>query len=206
MALVGRSRELYQLQCWLDAADQSASVLLIEGEAGIGKTELWSQALAVARDQGCRVLSCRTSSSESKLSYVGLADLLRPCPDACFEALPELQRRPLEVALLRAEAVGAELDPRAVGTGLLAMLQLLSRSEPLILAVDDGHWLDAASVRVLSFALRRVTGAGARLLVTLRTAEAHGATGLSFAQLEREIGARSIERLHLGPLSVAAPS
>ena len=152
MTLVGRSRELSEIHGWLavSGGPRSTTALIMEGEAGIGKTELWNEALRLAADGGHRVLSCRTSPSEAHLGYVALSDLLRSCPDADFERLPDLQRRPLEVALLRAEPGEGELEPRAVGTGLLSLLEAISSQQPLLLGVDDGQWLDAASARVLA--------------------------------------------------------
>ncbi len=139
--------------------------------------------------------------SEAQLSYVGLSDLLRSCPEELFEQLPDLQRRPLEVALLRAEAPAGELDARAVGTGLLSLLEAMSSVEPLLLAVDDGQWLDAASGRVLAFALRRAGEAPVRLAATVRMGEPAHRGSLSAAHLERELGAGSITRLDVGPLT-----
>jgi ATP/maltotriose-dependent transcriptional regulator MalT len=206
MTLVGRSRELSEIHGWLavSGGPRSTTALIMEGEAGIGKTELWNEALRLAADGGHRVLSCRTSPSEAHLGYVALSDLLRSCPDADFERLPDLQRRPLEVALLRAEPGEGELEPRAVGTGLLSLLEAISSQQPLLLGVDDGQWLDAASARVLAFALRRLSEAPVRLVVTIRTGEQATGGILSTAHLERELGAASIARLEVGPLSLAA--
>ncbi|MGA8682158.1 MAG: AAA family ATPase, partial [Acidimicrobiales bacterium] len=203
---MGRSRELSEIHGWLavSGGPRSTTALIMEGEAGIGKTELWNEALRLAADGGHRVLSCRTSPSEAHLGYVALSDLLRSCPDADFERLPDLQRRPLEVALLRAEPGEGELEPRAVGTGLLSLLEAISSQQPLLLGVDDGQWLDAASARVLAFALRRLSEAPVRLVVTIRTGEQATGGILSTAHLERELGAASIARLEVGPLSLAA--
>lgn len=115
-----------------------------------------------------------------------------------------MQRGPLDVALLRADDLAVELDPRAVGTGLLGVIEALSRDAPLLLAVDDGPWLDAASARLLTVAFRPAAELDARLIVTVRTGEAQSRVGLSYAQLERENGAGSIGRLQLGPFSLAA--
>jgi DNA-binding CsgD family transcriptional regulator len=206
MTLVGRSRELSEIHSWLalTGGPKSTTALVILGEAGIGKTELWNETLRLAADGGHRVLSCHTSPSEAHLGYVALSDLLRSCSGAAFERLPDLQRRPLEVALLRAEAPEGELDPRAVGTGLLSLLETISSQQPLLLGIDDGQWLDSASTRVLAFALRRVSELPVRLVVTIRTAEQATGGSLSTAHLERELGAASISRLEVGPLSLAA--
>ena len=101
-------------------------------------------------------LSARPAASDAGLPHVGLPDLLRGVPDDAFARLPAPQRRALGVALLREEAGGIDLDPRAVGTGLTALLGLIGSDGPLMLAVDDVQWLDPASARALGFALRRL--------------------------------------------------
>jgi len=114
-------------------------VLVIEGEPGIGKTTLWSAAVSRARQAGWQVLWCRPVPSDTGLPHVGLTDLLRPVPVATFGRLPAPQRRPLEVALLREEAGEGDLDPRAVGTGLTALLAAVAETGPLLLAADDAQ-------------------------------------------------------------------
>jgi hypothetical protein len=76
-------------------------------------------------------------------------------PGEALGTLPAPQRRALEVALLLAEPGDGELDPRAVGTGLTALLDRMAVGGPLVLALDDAQWIDPASARVLAFALRR---------------------------------------------------
>lgn len=120
---LGRDAELGRIEAWLAVGSGPAGpqlVLVIEGEPGIGKTTLWIEATGRARDAGWHVLSCRPAASDAGLPHVGLADLLRSVPDDAFARLPAPQRRALGVALLREEAGGIDLDPRAVGTGLTA--------------------------------------------------------------------------------------
>ena len=69
-----------------------------------------------------RVLRCRTSESESALSFLGLGDLLETMSDATFEALPEPQQRSLQLALLRSSAEGSP-DRVAVARGTLSLLR-----------------------------------------------------------------------------------
>src|SRR5207244_4274969 len=123
----------------------AARSLVLEGEPGIGKTTLWAAAIDRARRLGLRPLTCRPSLSEAALSYVGLFDLLDPVADAALPDLPPPQRLALEVVLRRADAGERDLDPLAVGIGLTALLQGSSRDQPVLLAVDDVQWLDAAS-------------------------------------------------------------
>jgi hypothetical protein len=123
MDVLGRDAELALIDAWLRFSPPAAeplpagSVLVIEGEPGIGKTTLWSEAVHRAQLAGWQVLSCRPVPSDAGLPHVGLTDLLGPVPAQTFENLPRPQRQPLEVALLRREAGDGDLDPRAVGTG-----------------------------------------------------------------------------------------
>jgi DNA-binding CsgD family transcriptional regulator len=206
---LGRDTELGQIEAWLapGAVPGPAGqrpVLVIQGEPGIGKTTLWAEATGRARAAGWHVLSCRPAASDAGLPHVGLADLLRGVPDDAFARLPAPQRRALGVALLREEASAADLDPRAVGTGLAALLVLIGSDGPLMLAVDDAQWLDPASARALSFALRRLDDRQLRLVTTVRTERPAGQRTGAFAAVETSLDQQEITRLEVGPLSVAA--
>ena len=99
--VVGRDEELAAVVAFV-GGDVSAA-LVIEGEAGIGKTTLWRAGVERAREQGFGVLACRPAESEARLSFVGLADLLEPVLGDMLGALPSVQRRALEAALLLTE-------------------------------------------------------------------------------------------------------
>jgi hypothetical protein len=143
---LGRDTELGQIEAWLAPGTAPGPagprlVLVIEGEPGIGKTTLWTEATGRARAAGWHVLSCRPAASDAGLSHVALADLLRGVPDDAFARLPAPQRRALGVALLREEAGGIDLDPRAVGTGLTALLGLIgSDGSPGLPATCSREW------------------------------------------------------------------
>jgi DNA-binding CsgD family transcriptional regulator len=204
---LGRDAELGEIGAWLAAGSGPAGphlVLVIEGEPGIGKTTLWTEATGRARGAGWHVLSCRPAASDAGLPHVGLADLLRSVPDDAFARLPAPQRRALGVALLREEAGGIDLDPRAVGTGLTALLRLIAGDGPLMLAVDDAQWLDPASARALAFALRRLGDRELRLVAAVRTGGPSGQRAGGFTAVESALDRRAITRIEVGPLSVAA--
>ena len=188
----------------LDGPPAHTTVLVIEGEPGIGKTTLWTEAVQHARQSGWNVLSCRPAQSDAGLPHLGLADLLRSVPDEAFASLPSPQRRPLEVALLREEAGEGDLEPRSVGTGLTALLGVLAGARPQMLAVDDAQWLDSASARALAFALRRLDNRPLRLLAAVRIEHRPerrtGAFGVIEASLDRHV----VQHLPVGPLTVAA--
>jgi predicted ATPase len=141
---VGRQWELAEADRFLDAVPAGPAALVLEGEPGIGKTTIWRAAVDAARNRSYCVLVCRASESESALSFLGLGDLLDSVSDAMLEALPEPQRRALELALLRSPGEGSP-DRVAVARGTLAVLRAAASETPTLLAIDDLQWLDAPS-------------------------------------------------------------
>lgn len=221
MGVLGRDAELGRIEAWLRRGEANepdpataGAVLVIEGEPGIGKTTLWTEAGRRARHAGWDVLTCRPAPSDAGLPHLSLADLLRSVPEEDFAALPPPQRRPLAVALLREEAGDGDLEPRSVGTGLTALLGVLAERRPQMLAVDDAQWLDSASARSLAFALRRLDDRPLRLLAAVRleppAERAAARTGPSperragaFGMIESALDRHAIQRLPIGPLSLA---
>src|SRR5712691_11130477 len=98
----GRSAELKTIESLLDTVNAGPCAVVIHGDAGIGKTTVWSEALKEASDHGLQVLSCRPAKSEARLSFSGLTDLLGEHLDDVIAHLPAPQGRALQVALLRA--------------------------------------------------------------------------------------------------------
>jgi DNA-binding CsgD family transcriptional regulator len=147
-------------------------VLSIEGEAGVGKTTLWLEAVRRSRLKFFRTLSCRCVEAEAKLAFTALADLFAPVADDVVADLPPPQRRALEVALLQADPVrGSRVEQRAISLAVLGSLRLLAQVGPVAVAVDDLQWLDAPSARVLAFALRRLEDDRVGIVATLRPSE-----------------------------------
>ena len=199
-ALVGREAELERVDGFLTGAEVGPVVLVLDGEAGIGKTRVWQEGLRRAADRGHRALLCRPAESEAQLAFAALSDLLA---DALEETLPELQepqRRALEVALLLADPGDRPVDQRAVAAGLLSSVRRLSVSQPVVVAVDDVQWLDSSSASVLEFALRRLRDERVGLLLTLRSSEEVEAP----LGLEHSHVGTLLTRLRLGPLSLGA--
>ncbi len=211
MVVLGRHAELHQIDAWLQARDPAApdraappGALVIEGEAGIGKTTLWSAAVDGARASGWQVLSCRPAPSDAGLPLVGLADLLQPVPETAYLQLATPQRRALLVALLREDAGSDDLDARAVGTGLTALLGALAQGRPLLIAVDDAQWLDLASARAVAFAIRRLDSSPLRMAAAIRTDASAGRAGGALAALESSFDSQALIRIPVGPLTMAA--
>ncbi|GIJ67092.1 AAA family ATPase [Virgisporangium ochraceum] len=161
--LVGRDVELAAVAGFLDGA---ARVLLVEGEAGVGKSALVNAAMGPAAARGWRVRVSRPTENEARFAYAGLADLLGPDTDTDTARLPPPQRHALAVALRRADPAAA-LDPHAV---MLATIGVLTAGRtPVLLVVDDVPWLDTATSAVLAAVVRRVPGDRVRLLLARRT-------------------------------------
>lgn len=75
-AFLGRENELTALHAFLDDVPSGPRALLLEGDAGIGKTTMWTAAVSLARANSFRILTSRPAESEARLSYAALADLL----------------------------------------------------------------------------------------------------------------------------------
>ena len=154
--IIGREEELASLHSFVGQPQDGPAALVLEGEAGIGKSTLWLAGVEYARAAGFRVLSSRPAEAERGLAHAGLGDLFEPALD---EVLPELsvpRRRALDVALLREEISGEHVDSRALAVAVRDGLQLLGERGPLLVAVDDVQWLDPSSSSALAFALRRL--------------------------------------------------
>ncbi|MGH3137700.1 MAG: ATP-binding protein, partial [Gaiellaceae bacterium] len=197
---VGRDPEFAVVHGFVDAVDRLPGLLVVEGEAGIGKTTLWRAGVNAARERGYRVLSTLPVQAESQLSYAGLADFLDPILEEVLAELPSPQRRALEVALLRRHPRGRAPDQTAIAFGFLWALRLAAREQPAIVAVDDLQWLDAPSAFVLDFAARRLREVSVGLLVTLRPeGDRDALTGLEHVMPENRV-----LRIRVGPLSLGA--
>ena len=196
----GRAAELARIGRFLDEAADRPAAMLIEGEAGIGKTTLWSAGIDQARHRGWHVLTCRPVQAEAALSFSALGDLLEPVAEAAFGGLPGPQRRALDVALLRAEPGPEPPDQRAVAVAFLGVIRALAEAAPVIVGVDDLPWLDRASAAVLEYAQRRLTTERAGLLATV----ASGDPPSPAVSVRDWFPGGRLQVLTAGPLSVPA--
>ena len=197
--IVGREEELASLDAFVSEAQGGLAGLVIEGDAGIGKSTLWLAGVEHARAQGLRVLSSRPAEAERGLAHAGLGDLFDDVLDDVLPALSLPRRRALEVALLIEEASGDPVDRRALAVGVREVLQRLSEREPILIAVDDVQWLDRSSSSALAFALRRLGANRILLLLARRVVDKPQPS-----ELEQTLGPERVQRLPVGPLSVGA--
>jgi DNA-binding CsgD family transcriptional regulator len=199
-SLVSRDLEIGRVERFLDELVRRPLVLIVGGEAGIGKTTLWNSGLELARLRGFRVCACRPVESEARLGFSALSDLLQPVAEGVFAKLPFPQRRAIDAALLRGEAGREPPDRRAVAVATLGLLRTLAKSAPVLVAVDDLPWLDRASARTLEYVLRRLEAEPVGLLATSRSDDSPkvGST------LEHLLPSGRLQRLELGPLTLGA--
>jgi DNA-binding CsgD family transcriptional regulator len=195
--VVERPAEFRAVSEFLASADLRPSWLVIDGEAGIGKTTLWLAGVAEARERGFRVLSARAGQAETVLTYAALADLLGGVDPVVLAELPDVQRIAVDRVLLRASADGPSTDESVVAAALASIIDRLSAHAPILVAIDDVQWLDPSSQAVLAVAARRFTGR-VGLLITERT-EHEGPSAADWLQLSDPDGIGSI---HVGPLSL----
>jgi AAA ATPase domain len=198
--VIGREEELASVRAFVDRAQEGEGpvALVLEGEAGIGKSTLWLAGVEHACGRGMHVLSSRPTEAERGLAHVGLGDLLDSVLDDVASELSPPRRRALEAALLR-EETGDSVDRRALAVAVQDALQLLSRRQLLVVGIDDVQWLDPSSSSALAFAMRRP--ATSRVLVLLARRHVDSAEP---SELEHALGAERVERLLVGPLSVGA--
>src|SRR3984885_2582684 len=187
--LIGREAALARLRALVEPVLRASQVLLVTGEAGMGKTALLADAAGRAGSAGIRVLRVTGRESEAKLAFAGLHQLLRPVLSGAAD-LPDRQAQALLSALgLAADPVAP--DPLLIGVAVLTLLSDLSEHSPVLVVADDAQWLDRSSLDALAFAGRRLDAERVVLLV--------GARGQAPPSgLDREF-----PELHLEPLSAA---
>jgi DNA-binding CsgD family transcriptional regulator len=193
-AIFGRDEELAAITRFLEDERAGSRALVLEGDAGIGKTTLWREAVRLA-ERGSLVLSSRASEAETTMSFTVLGDLLVPALEGPMAELPAGQRNALEAALL----LGARTtrpDARAVSLAVLGVLRAIAAEAPLTIAIDDVQWADAPSARALAFTLRRLADEPLTVVATKRSAS-HVPDPLDLDGSLRD----GVERLTVGPIA-----
>ncbi len=137
--LLGRADEQSLLTSLLDEVATRGQTLVLRGEAGIGKSRLLSETAREARERGMSVLTATGVQSEAHLPFAGLHQLLRPVRERVSE-LPRIQRHALDAAFGLTDEVAPELY--RIAMAVLDLVSELAGDGPLLLMVDDAHWLD----------------------------------------------------------------
>jgi hypothetical protein len=152
--LVGRDAELARLRTLVDLVPGESRVLVVLGDAGMGKSVLLADAAGRAGRAGMRVLSVTGRESESNLALAGLHQLLRPILASASD-LPDRQAKALLGALgLAADPVAP--DRLLTGIAVLTLLSDVSEGSGVLVVVDDAQWLDRSSLDALAFAGHRL--------------------------------------------------
>ena len=162
--MFGREREREILDRLL--AGRRGGVLVLHGDAGVGKTAL----LEYAIEAGRQYLVARTSGveAEMELPFAALLQLCSPFIDL-LDRLPQPQHEAFGVAF--GLSSGSAPNPFLVGLAVLGLLSEAAEERPLLVVVDDAHWLDHASARALAFVARRLLAEQIVLVVATRQVE-----------------------------------
>jgi DNA-binding CsgD family transcriptional regulator len=162
--LHGRDREAAVLHGLISNLQSgSGQVLVLRGEAGVGKTALLEYLAGVAPKIRCaRVAGVE---ADTELAFAGLQQLCAPLMDHVDE-LPEPQREALNVAFGR--GVGATPDRFLVGLAVLSLMAAAADDQPLLCVIDDAQWLDQVSVQTLGFVARRLLAEPVALVFAVR--------------------------------------
>jgi len=209
--IIGRRDELLALEAFLETVPAGGQALLLEGDAGIGKSVLWEEALRAAVRSDFHVLRSRPTQSEAQVAFAAIGDLLAPALSGVLRQLPPVQRRALEVALLIREPDELFPDTRALGLAVLSTARALAEERPVLVALDDAQWLDASSTEVLTFMLRRLEAEPIAVLATVRGRPVEVPLGLDrtfdgFRRLPIEpLSVGAIHRLLWGRFGIAVP-
>ena len=184
--LFGREAELRHIYDLIDGAPRAGAALVIRGDPGIGKSALLDRATERARELGFRVLTATGVPSEAQIAFAALDQLLRPFLDSLGH-LPAPQRSALETALGRLDAKAPDLF--LIALAALGVLSEVASDHPVVVVVEDAHWVDQPTCEVLAFVARRLDMEPIVLLLAMRD----GFGG--------DLDAAQLPALRLGPLA-----
>jgi len=214
-AFIGRASELKRLEDALDRAWAGrGTVVVIAGEAGVGKTRLVERFADAARSRDARVIegAC-LDVGDGALPYAPFVEILRevratepghlpallgPARGEVTRLLPELATRAADLP-----NPAAELDPSAQSRLfelILGVFERIARKTAVVIVVEDVQWADRATLDLLTFLARALLDERVLLLVTARTDDL-GRRGLALAalaELERDAGVERIELMPFG--------
>jgi DNA-binding CsgD family transcriptional regulator len=187
--LIGRDAEISRLLSLIDSVPATNPVLVVLGEAGMGKTALLSTLAEHALSRGMQVLSTVGRESEANLSFAALYELLKPLLAGASQ-LSERQAVALRSAL-GIDGGPAGADQLVTGMAALTLLSDAAEHSPMVIIIDDAHWIDQSSLNLLSFVAHRIDTENLILVFGARESE----LPLGFD--------RTFPEFILGPLSFA---
>jgi DNA-binding CsgD family transcriptional regulator/tetratricopeptide (TPR) repeat protein len=193
--LVGRDAELDRLTLALDAAaDGVTRVVTLEGDAGVGKTRLAAELMALARTRGFVTLHAVASPLHADLPYGVIVEALRPLVRTVeagararlIEGLPDLGRLFEGLYLPAPTPLGeAGMERTRLFEAVCRLLDRLARQQPVLLVVDDIHWADPASLAMLHYVVSGLVGRHFLLVITSRSGESSDELEVLLSTLRR---------------------
>src|SRR5438034_4137394 len=211
--LIGRRAQLTTLRLLVDQARSGkGQVVLLSGEAGIGKSRLVAEAKTYAIAQGSLLLQGQCFPTDRSCPYAPLLDLLRSHLTTCSveevvtemgslasalsPLLPDLLPLPSDLPSL--PPLDPEQEKRRLFTALAQLFLRQATQQPALLIVEDLHWSDQTSLDFLHYLARRCPASPLLVLLTYRSDEVHPSLGPFLAHLDRE---RLAQEFSLAPLS-----
>jgi DNA-binding CsgD family transcriptional regulator len=166
--MIGRSADLETLRAFVERSAAAGGALIIVGEPGVGKTTLLDHAADVLALGDRQVLRAAGAEFEADISYAGLSQLILPIA-AEARSLDSIYASALGTVLGLGD--GTPPEGRVVVDALSLLLRRQAHARPVLLVVDDLHWLDRATADVLSALARRLKGIPVALLGSVRGGE-----------------------------------
>ena len=161
----GRQDVLARLTGPLEGVRERGGMLGLTGDPGVGKSALQAAAVEVARSRGFTVLSARGSESETHLPFASLHQLLRPLL-ARADDLPARQRDALLSGFGMADV--EQPDRFLMSLAALELVAERARTAPVLLSLEDMHWMDEPSLDVIAFLARRIEDEQVVVLASVR--------------------------------------
>lgn len=162
--LVGRSRELAEVAEFLTTPTGKGAAV-VRGDAGVGKTALIADVAAAAASDGWQVLATMAVEFEAQFALAGLSQLVLPWRDRLSDLDPA-------AAAALAPATGRDAaappSPLAMALAWLELLATVARDKPVLVIIDDAHWLDDVSAAVVTIAGQRIHDPRIRILAVCR--------------------------------------
>jgi tetratricopeptide (TPR) repeat protein/DNA-binding CsgD family transcriptional regulator len=212
--LIGREREQAHLYALIDQVRRGhGQVILLSGEAGIGKSRLAAQGKRQASEQGFLVLQGTCFPTDRSAPYAPLLDLLSSSHAQELLALSTTGSEPLARELARlfpglvdhssGESVSRPIEPgeekRRLFVALTRFFTGLASKQPVLLTIEDVHWCDETSLEFLHYFARRCAAHPLLLVLTYRNDEIHSELRHWLVQLDRE---RLAHEIFLTPLTL----
>jgi DNA-binding NarL/FixJ family response regulator len=177
MGLIGRDREIAAAEVVFDSLAEGPGAIALSGEPGIGKTRLLAELCNRADDRGFLVLNGRGAEFERELPFGAFAEALdaylaaqgaRPLRALGEERLGELAQVFPSLAGQGDAPTGPQDERYRTYAAVRELLTLLAAEKPLVLALDDLHWVDAASAELVANLLRHPPEGSVCLLLANR--------------------------------------